>query len=80
MKEHIQKHLCAKLHACMIKCTHYPGFYTILLNYDVRLGFCLPEWSLDYYVVMGIIYSNACEYYLVYLDTNLQKEAEISCV
>ena len=51
-------------------------------THDVRLGFCLPEWSLDYYVVMGIIYlySNACDYYLVYLDTNFQKEAKISCV
>ena len=26
-------HLCAKFHACVIKCTHYPGFRTILLYY-----------------------------------------------
>ena len=33
MKEHIQKHLCAKFHACMIKHTHHPGISTILLDY-----------------------------------------------
>ena len=32
MKEHTQMHFCAKFHACMIKCTHYPGLWTILLD------------------------------------------------
>ena len=47
MKEHIQMNLCAKFHACMIKCTHYPGFYTILLDYS-RRGLCVV------YVWLGI--------------------------
>ena len=41
MKEHIQMHLCAKFHACMIKCTHHPGFSTILLEYDSETSLTL---------------------------------------
>ena len=38
MKEHMQMHLCAKCHACMIKCTHHLGLCTIPLDYMSQLA------------------------------------------
>ena len=51
MKEHIQMHLCAKFHACMIKCTHISPFcwttIKIIINVSVN-SFCFMSIPIYY--------------------------------